>query len=416
MANELPAAAGATVRRRVLVTVASLSFANTVPRTLAGILLPAIYRQEGLPLAMFSVFAIPLVVSPLRLLWAPWVDRYGSQSFGRRKSWILPCTLGAAAVFLVAGFVTPTLENLWWIIALLVCAYLFLATQEIAVDAYIVEGLLAAERGPGATARILGEEAGQMLTIAGLMTVYFLAGWQMAVSLAAGILVALTLPALLRPEEPVSRVESRQRPSLADFAARRENFWIIGVIGAAAIAPGLASAVISPFLVDLGLDIRQIGLVLGLTSSAGPIVAGLTLTPWLRRGRTLAEAARIQLFLAPFSGLAFLALALLAEPGPLAVGITVFAASFISTPGLIFLYTARLNWTSKGQAGTDFTVQEAAYVVFRGILPGSIGGPIAALLGWPGFFAFMGLVGVCGFASFVASLPGIDRRVAARSS
>ncbi|MEM6999704.1 MAG: MFS transporter [Pseudomonadota bacterium] len=398
----------------VLLTLGSLTMANTIPRTLVALLLPAIYRQQGLALEWYWVFSIPLWVIPARVLWAPLVDRYGHHRFGRRKSWILPCTVVTVLAYLALGGFEPSLGNLALIISLLVVMNVFLATQEIAVDAYVVEALHPHERSAGATARIIAEETGQLITIAGLMVLYQFAGWQVAISAAGCLFLLLTLPALLRPEVAVNVRSHATQASLSDFLARRENVWIVSVVGFAALAPGLASAIISPFLVDLGMNIGEIGIVLGLSSSFGPIIAGLTLAPWLMRGRSVVQAARLQLCVVAVPSVLFFWLALNNTPTAFAVGGVIFCASLISTPALIIVYTARLGWTSNQQAGTDFTIQEAIYVLFRGILPGATAGPIAAATGWPGFFIFMGVVSLLGFGSFVFSHDAIQRRVEQR--
>ncbi|MEM6708498.1 MAG: MFS transporter [Pseudomonadota bacterium] len=400
----------------MLVSIALLTSANTIPRTLVGLLLPAIYRKQGLGLEWFWLFSLPLLVIPARVLWAPWVDRLGSDAFGRRKSWILPCTIIAVLTYLGLGFIPPTLEHLGLLVALLLLVNLALATQEIAVDAYVVEALHPEERGVGATARILAEETGQLLAIAGLMLLYQLAGWQVAISSAGLLFLVLTAPVLARPEVPVNRASTIARASLRDFLARRENLAIVAVIGAAALAPGLVSAIISPFLVDMGFAIGEIGIVLGLSSSLGPIIAGLTLVPWLRRGRSLIQAARLQLLLVPLPSLLFLGLALTQQSSAALVGAVIFVSSFVSTPALVLVYTARLGWASNEQAATDFTTQEAVYVLFRSLLPGAVAGPFAALAGWPGFFMALLAVSLAGFGSFVLSYESIEQRVAARRS
>ena len=75
-------------------------------RTKLGVL-SCLYLSQGLPFGFFSQALPPLLRSygvdlevigfisflffpwALKFLWAPYVDQYGSQKLGRRKSWIL---------------------------------------------------------------------------------------------------------------------------------------------------------------------------------------------------------------------------------------------------------------------------------------------------------------------------------------
>ena len=96
--------------------------------------------------------------------------------------------------------------------------------------------------------------------------------------------------------------------------------------------------------------------------------------------------------------------------------VTILALS-IPTSVLALLYVvfvvARLSWTSKLQAGTDYSIQSA---VFRGAATAAVGvgGLLAAWLGWIGFFvAYAAIVITVALVFFVVSDP-LDRLVARR--
>jgi MFS family permease len=130
--------------------ILGLQMGQVFPAAFFGLILTAIYREKGLSLDMFWVFTLPAVPNWLRPLWAPVVDRIGSDRFGRRKSWILPCTTLGALAYLAVGFFEPELAHLWFIIGLLTLKSVVMATQDIAVDAYTVEHLSDRERAAGA--------------------------------------------------------------------------------------------------------------------------------------------------------------------------------------------------------------------------------------------------------------------------
>jgi len=71
-------------------SILGLQMGQVFPAAFFGLMLTAIYRENGLPLDMFWVFAVPSIPTWLRPLWAPLVDGIGSRRLGRRKSWFIP--------------------------------------------------------------------------------------------------------------------------------------------------------------------------------------------------------------------------------------------------------------------------------------------------------------------------------------
>ena len=97
---------GTPPARRSLVILFLLYFAQGLPfgfqKELAAFL-----RQAGMSLTNITLARGLSVPWLLKALWAPLVDRYGSASFGRRKSWIVPLQLLLAATFVGASFFPP---------------------------------------------------------------------------------------------------------------------------------------------------------------------------------------------------------------------------------------------------------------------------------------------------------------------
>ena len=76
-----------------LVTLAVLHMAQYFPAAFAGVALPFLFRQEGLALEMFWLLALPGYTRFLKWAMALVVDNYYIPALGRRKSWIVPCTI-----------------------------------------------------------------------------------------------------------------------------------------------------------------------------------------------------------------------------------------------------------------------------------------------------------------------------------
>src|SRR5687767_7208858 len=50
-------------------------------------------REQGTSLQAIGFIGLLALPWSWKALWAPLVDRFGSERFGRRKSWIVPCQL-----------------------------------------------------------------------------------------------------------------------------------------------------------------------------------------------------------------------------------------------------------------------------------------------------------------------------------
>ena len=72
--------------------IGSMYMAQTFATAFVSHLMPAIYRDQGLPLERFWILSVALVPFWFRWAWAPLVDRTTGGPFGPRKSWFLPCT------------------------------------------------------------------------------------------------------------------------------------------------------------------------------------------------------------------------------------------------------------------------------------------------------------------------------------
>lgn len=69
--------------------------------------LVAILRDGGTSLATLGLIQTIGLIWPLKFLWAPLVDRYGSRRFGHYRSWLVPLQLGLVITLLaLTPFVT----------------------------------------------------------------------------------------------------------------------------------------------------------------------------------------------------------------------------------------------------------------------------------------------------------------------
>ncbi len=371
-------------------------FAQSFPLSIADRVLPPVARANGLTAEHFWLFSLMLIPLWGKILWAPLVDRLGSARWGRRKSVILPFTLLAAAMLVGLGLVEPGPTTITVAVGIFLCHALLMSAQDISVDAYTVENLLPAERPIGSAVKATFETIGALLAATSILAVNQWLGWFAAMSFAAGLLLTLTIPVLLRPEPP--RVESEAgRPTLARFFKRPDLPPLAGLLFFAGAANAALATMASIFLVDAGLSLLTVGLITGTIYAASEFTGSLLAAILMARLGSRRVLALLAFATIPAT-LPLFALALGGRDVTLMSGGVAIALPALLLGGLHAVVTVeRLGWSVGLQAGTDFTGFGTFYNLGRmsGV---AVGGPILLAIGWSGYFAV--------FALFLAALAG----------
>jgi PAT family beta-lactamase induction signal transducer AmpG len=242
-------------------------FASGMPLYLLLNLLPAWLRTEGVGLKAIGLFALIQFPYTWKFLWAPLLDRF-ALPLGRRRGWIL-LTQGLLLVIIaLLGRLSPAtdLGTIVWLAAFL--AFLS-ATADIALDAYRRELLADHELGLGNSVhvnayRIAGLVPGSLSLILAdrlpwdvvfLVTALFmLPGMAMAL-LVKEPAIAGGAPRTLREAvvEPFHEFITR--------AGLREALLILAFIFLYKLGDSMATALATPFYLDMGYAKSDIGLV-----------------------------------------------------------------------------------------------------------------------------------------------------------
>ncbi|MEM1229830.1 MAG: MFS transporter [Pseudomonadota bacterium] len=391
--------------------VLGLQLGAFLPISFVVLMLPIVFREQGLPLSHFWVFAVPSIPVWLRPLWAPLIDRYGSERLGRRKSWFLPCTIFGAAAYLLMAQLQPVPENLALIITALTITTAIMTTQDIAVDGYMIENIAPAERPAAAAALDICRNLAMFLAWGVLVIIYGSAGWTTAVATAAGLLLLFSLPAILRREPP--RPENAVAdPSLRKLLVRADARRVLLICLVLGFAGGLLVSLYPTMLIDKGFSASEVAVIAGSATLFGTVI-GATLTAIFMRycgyRRTLGASVGIVL-------LGFLPLAWLgAQSAPSGLIVFLITLNALALPSFldVAFQAVRLQWTSEAQAGTEYTTQ---VVLTRAgfSLATAVAGPLAALVGWSAYFLIAGPVVSLAAAFLWWQYPQVERLVAER--
>ncbi|MER7334754.1 MULTISPECIES: MFS transporter [unclassified Micromonospora] len=319
--------------------------------------LTAILRDGGTSLDTLALLQFVGLVWPVKFLWAPILDRYGSRRRGHYRSWLLVLQGGLVlALLALLPFDRPA-EQLGPVVAICV-AYVFLsATQDIAVDAVAVRLLSERARGAGNGIQVAASYVGNLLGGGACVIVYDRFGWVPAILLLA-VLTAVGLLVVWRFREPAraDRVRTGQayRALLSVFGQPGCRWWTFGVVPLVYTGAGAAYALVTPALVDADWSLERIGVVTGVVTSVPAVAAGLVAGVGIGRfGRAgvlvaggVALAASTAMLLPLMNGRAPL--------GGTVAALCCFMAAY--TVANVVLYTVNMDYSRPGTGGTDFTV------------------------------------------------------------
>ncbi|MEM1088608.1 MAG: MFS transporter, partial [Pseudomonadota bacterium] len=371
--------------------IAGLSVAHEVPAALGTLMVITYFRDRfNMPLEMVGIFGLPLIISGLKWIWAPMVDRIGSNRFGRRLSWIVPSAVMVALLYIVMGLIQPSLERIYLIVGLFMVIKIFFSLYEIAADAYVIENLRDEEKGAGSGAYWFGKEVGQVIGLAVLLYIADVYGWMACFFSAAGLFMLTNLIALTRKEQPVRPRPENHEAKLWTYVKEPVNRRVLLLVFVFAFAVQIPSAIIGPFLNDKGFSLAEIGVTVGVAAGIGAALSLAIASFTIRR----VGVKRMAIIVAIFGLLAlppFLWLTQTDSPTLLVVLGIIFWGSLMTAPIRMTFYAARLQWTGRDQAGTDLTLQQCAWF-FGYAATLAFSGFVAGMFGWMAVFIMNGVL------------------------
>ena len=257
-------------------------FSSGLPLYLLVNLLPAWLRSDGVDLKVIGFFALIQFPYTWKFLWAPLLDRY-RLPLGRRRGWMLLSQIG-----LLGGFSPST--NLTPVIWLSVALAFLSATQDVALDAFRREILSDQELGLGNSVhvnayRIAGLVPGSLsLILADLIP------WAQVFWITAAFMVPGMVMVLLVDEPSALAVPKTLRAAVVEpfheFIGRKG--WlgaalVLGFIFLYKLGDSLATSLSTPFYLDLGYSMTDIGVIAKHAGLWPAVFGGLLGGLWMVR-------------------------------------------------------------------------------------------------------------------------------------
>lgn len=241
-----------------------MGFACGLPLLLTKGVLQAWMKKEGIDLSLIGLTNLLAIPYSIKFIWAPFFDRYTISFLGRRRGWLL--TAQAALMLSIAGMglSNPAHSPLMLVSAALMVTF-FSASQDIVVDAYRREDLADEELGLGSALYVLGYRIGMLLSSGGGLIMADYMSFNKVYMIIAACMLPAVLTTLLTPEPPVAETPKSIKDAvinpLVEYFNRSGAIWMLMFILMYKIGDIMASNITTPFYIDLGFSLTEIGTV-----------------------------------------------------------------------------------------------------------------------------------------------------------
>jgi len=383
-----------------------MGFAAGLPLLLTMSVLQAWMTEEGVDLTVIGLVALVQIPYTWKFLWAPFLDRYAIWGLGRRRGWLLLSQAALIAAIAGLGLCDPASRFALMVLAALLVAF-FSASQDIVIDAYRRETLADDELGLGSSLYIGGYRIGTMLSSGGGLILADHMAWSNVYFLMAVIMLPFLITTLLAPEPdmPLGKPRTLREAvidPLSEYFRRHNALLVLAFILCYKIGDSMASAMTTPFYLDIGFTKTQIGAVVKIFGTGAVIGGALT-------GGLLMLRLGINRSLWIFGVLQALStacFAILAKIGPnlnALAGVIAFE-NISSGMGTAAFVAYMASITNKKFTATQYALL-TSLMAFPRVLASAPTGYFAKHLGWVEFFIFCAVIAIPGLLMLIRIAP-----------
>lgn len=374
-----------------LLTFFILYIAQTIPMSFFSTVVPVIMREQKFSLISISMLQLIKLPWVIKFLWSPFVDRY-TTSVKDYKRWIFTSEIIYAVLILSIAFFDYQSDFIT-IIGLLICAFVASATQDIATDALAVLSFSKKDKSLVNSMQSMGSFAGTMIGGGLLLMVFKSFGWDSLLPLLAIFVVIALIPLYFyRGDDVKITTTPQQRAGFSDMftffkgerAKRQVGFLFLYYAGIIGIL-----AMVKPWLVDLGYDMKEIGVMSGVFGTLVGFLcsfgSGFVIRRVSRYASRVIFAGFILLVTLYFVFISFV------EPTTIMLYCGVFLLWGAYGGATVVVYTSAMDIVRPGREGTDFTVQTVVTHI-SGIVMAIAAGHLGHWLDYSGIFIFEALI------------------------
>lgn len=398
----------AVLNRRMLICIFT-GFASGMPLYVLFQLVPAWLKDGGVSLTEIGLFALVGIPYTWKFVWAPLMDRWIPPFLGRRRGWMLICQLALLLSIGILGSFEPARST--WLIAWLAAAVAFFsASQDVALDAYRREILPDEELGLGSAIHVQAYRISSLVPGSLSLILADTLPWSTVFWITAGfmaIAVIMTL-AVTEPDSELPTGTGLRQAIVAPFAEYLDRrglgglLLVLGFMFFYKIGDNMATALATPFYLDMGFSKTQIGLVAKHAALwpaiFGGLVGGLIMIK-IGINRALWLFGVVQV-------VSILGFAILANNGPILWMLAaVISFEYLGVGMGTAAFTAFIaRETSKTFAATQFALFTALAALPRTFANASTG-MIVEQVGWVSFFLLCAILAIPGMLMLLWVAP-----------
>lgn len=388
----------AMMNRRMLICIFT-GFSSGLPLYILISLLPAWLRSEGVDLKSIGLFAFIQLPFTWKFIWAPLFDRF-APPLGRRRGWLLITQLGVLLSLPILGMFRPQFD-LWTIAYFSALVAFFSASQDVVMDAYRRELLLDHELGLGNTIHVNAYKIAGLVPGSLSLILADHLPWQSVFLITAlfmlpGIVMTLCVKEPALKNGTPKTLKAAVVEPFREFVGRKgmkSALTILAFIFLYKLGDSMATALATPFYMDMGFSKTEIGLIAKNAGLWPSVIGGMLGGIWMMKvgiNRGLWIFGAIQMF--AILGFAWLVSAghslfwLGSVIGLEAFGVGLGTAAFVA-------FIART--TNPLYTATQFALFTSLASVPRTVANSGTG-YLVEYFGWQSFFIFCFLIAIPG--------------------
>jgi PAT family beta-lactamase induction signal transducer AmpG len=391
-----------------------LGFSSGMPLFVLISLVPAWLRSSGVDLATIGLFALVGLPYTWKFVWSPLMDRFTPPFLGRRRGWAVLTQLGLLLSIGVLGQFDPSI-SLGPIVWIVFAVALFSASQDIVLDAYRRELLADDELGTGTSFwinayRLSGLVPGSLALILADHLPWTAVFWITGLFMLVGIVTTLLVEEVSDDKLAPHTLREAVIDPFVEFFSRdglMAGFAILAFLFLYKLGDNMATALATPFYLDMGYSKTEIGTVAkfaGLWAViAGATVGGIAMLK-LSINRALWLFGFVQMFtILPFVWLS--------QAGHTLMGLFVVVSGEYLAVGLgsVALTAFMARETSKAFTATQFALFSSLIAVPRTFANASTGFIVEAV-GWTQFFVICTLAAIPGMLLLLKVAPWNEKK------
>jgi PAT family beta-lactamase induction signal transducer AmpG len=394
---------------RRMVTCIFIGFTSGMPLYVLIQLVPAWLRSNNVDLATIGLFSVVSLPYTWKFLWAPLMDRFVPPFLGRRRGWAIVTQLALMVAIGMLGMFDPS-KSLGAIVGVVFAVSLFSASQDIVIDAYRRELLADDELGTGNSFHVNAYRLSSLIPGSLALILSDHMPWSSVFWITAGFMGVGVVTSLVIREVSIDALAPHTLRE-AVIEPFREFFARDGWSAAVAIlafmflyklGDNMATALATPFYLDMGFSRTEIGAVAKVAalwaSIVGSIIGGIAMLK-LSINRALWIFGFVQLF--SIFGFAWLSTV---GHDPSALFVVVSAEYLGVGLGTVALTAYIARETSRAFTATQFALFTSFIAIPRTFANASTGFLIEAM-GYTAFFLLCAAVAVPGMLMLFKAAP-----------